>query len=87
MLQFKSLQRVLTIWQVRLFFFLQEKFGATFFVSSYKDSEVSQNKFIDSYEDIFYHIWKNYHFSSYIFFSLLALLAKFPQYCKLTLKQ
>ncbi|MBW4599095.1 MAG: hypothetical protein KME29_05620 [Calothrix sp. FI2-JRJ7] len=56
MLQLTSLQPTLNRWQARLFFFLQERFGVTLFMRFQEDNEVSQKKFIDSYEDIFYHI-------------------------------
>lgn len=56
MLQSTSLQSILARWQAQLFFFLQKRFGVTFFVKFQEDSEVLQNKFIDSYEDILYYI-------------------------------
>ncbi|MBW4572057.1 MAG: hypothetical protein KME31_29885 [Tolypothrix carrinoi HA7290-LM1] len=56
MLQLESLQRILARWEARLFFFLQERFDVTLFLKPQKDNEVSQKKFINSYEDNFYHI-------------------------------
>lgn len=56
MLRLESLQSILARWQTWLFFFLQERLDVTIFLRPQKDNEVSQNKFIDSYEEVFYYI-------------------------------
>lgn len=56
MLRLQTLQSILARWQAWLFFFLQKRLDVTIFLRPQKYHEVSQNKFIDGYEEVFYYI-------------------------------